>query len=125
MASQSVIHSVEQSKPAVVPFPKAIPEQVTQAELGELLDSRSLLAQLEKQVGKQEAAIRELLEAGASVEAGPRVAELKEAFRRNIAWRDVAERLGDRLYGDGKGGAYCNKVLQSTKPTRTLSLQVQ
>jgi len=110
----------------VVSFP-AVPsvEQITQKELNALLDSRSLLAQLEKQVREQEAAIRQHLEAGASVESGPRVAELKEAFRRNIAWREVAERLGDRLYGDGKGEAYCNKVLQSTKPTRTLNLWVE
>jgi hypothetical protein len=37
----------------------------------------------------------------------------------------VAERLGDRLYGDGKGEPYCEKMLSSTKPARSVSLNVR
>jgi hypothetical protein len=123
MATESVIHHVGQSKPAVVPFPKVISEQVTQAELSELLDSRSLLAQLEAEVQQQEASVRARLEAGASVEAGARVAELKENFRRNVSWREVVVRLAERLKLDGE--AYCAKVLASTKPSRTVSLVIK
>jgi hypothetical protein len=50
---------------------------------------------------------------------------LKESSRRSVAWRVVAERLGDRLYGNGRGEGYCDRVLQSTHPSRTVTLVVQ
>ncbi len=39
--------------------------------------------------------------------------------------RSVAARLAERLYGDGRGHAYAQNVLQNTKATKTLSLVVR
>jgi hypothetical protein len=121
VATQSVIHSAEQSKLAVVPFPALQP--ITQTELILLLGMRGRLRQLEAQVQEAEQYIKTRLEKGAFLEPGHHRAELKENFRRNVSWKDVVVRLAERLRMDGE--AYCAKVLSSTKPSRTVSLVVE
>lgn len=109
----------------VVPFPQlSVPpkEPITQLELDILLSLKNRLAQLQAQVETEEMALRGRLEAGAIVEPGVHVAELKESFRRNVAWKAVTIRLAERLKLDGE--SYCARVLGATKPTRTVSLQV-
>lgn len=124
MSTQSVIHPVEQSKsPFVVQLPS--PQTITQLELTALLSLRGRLSQLEKQIESAEQSIKTRLEKGAVIEPGDHHAELTENLRRNVSWKDVAVRLGDRLFGNGKGEPYCEKVLSSTKPTRTVSLKLQ
>lgn len=111
--------------PQVVPFPQSSvpPKQpVTQLEIEIFLSLRNRLTQLQSQVDAEEAALRGRLEAGAIVEPGVHVAELKESFRRNVAWKAVTIRLAERLKMDGE--AYCTRVLGATKPTRTVSLAV-
>jgi hypothetical protein len=111
----------------VVPFvlhPTSIPEQVGQLEILALLSLRNRARQIEQQISTAEESIRTRLEAGASVEAGEHAAELKESFRRNVAWKEVVARLAERLYGEDRGEAYCSNVLQNTKPTRTVSLTI-
>lgn len=119
MATRIVSSAVEQHKLAVVPFPA--PQAVTQLELAALLSLRARLHQLEEQVEAAEASIKNRLETGASLEPGDHTAELKESFRRNVSWKDVATRLADRLYF-GKGMNYVESILRKTKPTRTVSL---
>jgi hypothetical protein len=125
VATQSVIHSVEQSKSSVVSFPVPRVEPVTQLEIVALLSLRNRARQLAEQVSAAETSIRNRLEAHAEVEAGDHTAELTASSRRTVAWREVAERLGDRLYGDGKGEGYCDRVLQSTRPSQTVHLTVR
>ena len=109
---------------SVVPFPQSVPakEPITQLEIELLLSLRGRLAQLQSQVETEEAAFRARLEAGASVEPGARGAELKESWRRNVSWKSVCIRLAKRLRLDG--AAYCARVLASTKPTRSVSLEI-
>ena len=120
--SQNVSEVLTHSKLVVVPFPA--PQTITQLELTALLSLRGRLAQLETQVEAAEQSIKTRLESGCAIEAGDHAASLKESLRRNVAWREIAERLGDRLFGNGKGEPYCEKVLSSTKPTRTVSLKI-
>ena len=117
MATQQ---SIPQSL-AVVPFPA--PQTITQLELTVLLALRGRLAQLASQVQEAEQSIKTRLEKGAALEPGDHRAELKENFRRNVSWKDVAIRLADRLKLNGE--AYCVKVVASTKPTRTVSLVIE
>jgi hypothetical protein len=122
MATQTnVSPSVQQSKPAVVPFPA--PQPITQLELTALLSLHGRLHQLEGQVEAAEQSIQTRLEAGCSVEGGDYVAKLKTNSRRNVAWKDVVVRLAERLKLDGQ--AYCARVLASTKPTKTVALVVE
>ena len=122
MATQTnVPSSVQQSKLIVVTFP--VPHEISQLELATLLSLRGRLRQLEKQVSEAEQSIQTRLEAGVIPEPGDHTAELKESFRRNVSWKDVAIRLAERLKMDGE--LYCSKVLSSTKPTRTVSLDVR
>ena len=119
MASQIVSH--------VAPFPQSVPavpakEPITQLEIELLLSLRSRLAQLQGQVSTEESAFQERLEAGASVEPGAHGAELKESWRRNVSWKSVCIRLARRLKLDG--AVYCARVLASTKPTRSVSLEI-
>ncbi len=125
MATQSVIHSVEQSKSSVVSFPVPEVEPITQLEIAALLSLRNRARQLAEQVSSAETSIRTRLESHAAVEVGDHTAELTTSSRRTVAWREVAERLGDRLYGDGKGEGYCDRVLQSTRPSSTVHLTVR
>ena len=99
--------------------------EIPQAKLEFIILLRNERERLKEQLEEAEAEVRAALEAHAPVEPGVHSANLKESFRRNVAWREVAERLGDRLYGDGKGDGYCEKVLAGTKPARTVSLQIQ
>ena len=110
--------------PQVVSFPIPQAEPITQFELGMVLSLRNRARQLEAQIADAEKTIRTRLEAGISVEAGEHTANLKESFRRNVAWREVSERLAERLYGEGRGEAYSENVLQNTKPSRTVSLTI-
>jgi hypothetical protein len=110
---------------SVVQFPKPVPstEPISQTELALLLSLRGRLHQLEEELEAAENSVTTRLEAGAGVQPGDRVAELKENLRRNVSWKDVVVRLAERLKMDGE--AYCAKVLASTKPNRTVSLVVK
>ena len=119
------VHTVEPlpQVPQVVPFPST-QEQITQAQLERIIALRNQAATLAKDLESEEAEVRTALEAGTPVEPGTHVASLKEISRRTISWRDVAVRLAERLYGDGRGHAYAENVLQNTKPSRTILLVV-
>jgi len=119
--SHTVAPSIEQSKLAVVPFPA--PQPVSQLELLALTSLRGRLHQLQEQVEQAEQSIKARLEKGGIVEPGDHRAELKEQFRRNVSWKDVTIRLAERLRMNGE--AYCAKVLNSTKPTRSVSLVIE
>jgi len=117
----NVPQSVEQSKLAVVPFPP--PQAITQLELAAFLSLRGRLRQLTEQVEAAEQSMKSRLEKGCSIEEGDHTAELKESFRRNVSWKDVATRLADKLFF-GKGLNYVERILRKTKPTRSVSLVV-
>jgi len=120
MATQQTIsQSLEQSKLVVLPEPQTI----SQVELTLFLSLRSRLHQLEEQVRQAEQSLEVRLEKGAVLEPGDHRAELKENFRRNVSWKDVVTRLANRLRMDGE--AYCAKVLNSTKSTRTVSVVIE
>jgi hypothetical protein len=123
MATNVIPQTVGQSKLQIVPFPA--PQPVTQSELTTLLSLRGRLHQLQNQVETAEQSIKDRLASGCSVEVGDHTAELKDNLRRNVSWREVCERLGDRLFGNGKGEPYCAKVLAATKPTRSVSLVIE
>jgi hypothetical protein len=118
---QSIPQFVEQQKSAVVVPIAPFPRPINQEELEEFILLRRKLETLEA----LEADLKQRLQAGATIEDGIHLARLKLGSRRNVAWREVAERLGDRLYGNGKGEPYCEKVLNSTRPTPTTSLVVE
>jgi len=115
----------------IVPFPaspQVIPqspqEPVTQSQLQRIIALRNQAAALAKDLDSAESAVQTALESGASVEPGIHVASLKEQFKRAVSWKDVAIRLAERLYGEGRGSAYAANVLQNTKPERSVKLIV-
>ena len=116
--------AITQSMPFVVPSQTSpAVEPISQTELALLLSLRGRLHQLEEELEAAENSVKDRLEAGAKVQAGDRVAELKENLCRNVSWKDVVVRLAERLKMDGE--AYCAKVLSSTKPSRTISLVIE
>jgi hypothetical protein len=102
--------------PQVVPAP----EHITQDELSNLLSLRARLHQLEAQVEEGEKLLRECLECGVPVEPGDHFARLDERFRANVAWKDKAIDLAERL--GLNGNAWAQNVLTHTGKTRTVSL---
>jgi hypothetical protein len=115
--------AASQIVPQVVPFPQSVPAvQISQLELIALLSLRNRLAQLEQQVESAEECIKARLQAGAAVEPGVYTAEVKDAGRRNVAWKSVAARLAKKLGYDPV--AYCARVLAGTKPTPGFRLDV-
>ena len=121
MATHSILS--EQSKsPSIVPFPAQV---ISQSELVLFLSLKGRLQQLEEQVASAQEDLKARLEAGAIVQPGDHIARLDERSRRNVAWRAIAEDLADTVFGDGKGESYCDEVLNSTKPSITLSLVVR
>jgi hypothetical protein len=117
VATQSVIHSVEQQKPAiVVPIPKLSPKAIMQADLSRILSMRQQIEAIEEQLNEAETSVRVALESGADVEAGLFRASLKTTERRNVAWKSVVEReLGED---------YSRRVLAATKPDSYTTLVV-
>lgn len=112
-----------QTLPHVVQFPQSVPAvEISQQDLVDLIAARNTFAKLKKHVESLEESVQTRLEAGASVEPGAHVVELKEGSRRNVAWKDVVMRLAERLGLEPEG--YCSNVLAHTKPTRTVSLVV-
>ena len=98
-------------------------ESISQIELQLLLSLRGRLKQLQEEIAAEEESLKTRLEAGAVIEPGDHTAELKQNFRRNVAWKAVVIRLALRLKINGE--AYCERVLAATKPTKTVSLIVQ
>ena len=124
MATQSVIHPIGQSQPAaVIPFRKAAPAAISQEDLEEFILLKRYAREAQAKFDSKEAELREKVEAGAEVEDGVHTAKLKESFRKSVSWKDVVVRLADRLKLNGE--AYCERVLASTKPSRTISLVVE
>ena len=121
MATSKVIPLIPRTQAQPLPKP---PQEITQGDLSYILATRLELDRLKSPLTEAEASVKARLEGGAAVEHGVYRTWLKENFRRAIAWRDVAERLAERLYGNGRGFGYCEGVLKSTKPTRTVSLDV-
>jgi hypothetical protein len=120
MATQTI------AVPRVISFPAVqIPQTVTQSELELLLSLRNRAAQLESQIDSAEASILARLRTGASVEDGQHSASAKESSRRSVSWREVAERLAVRAFGQRKGELYCPRVLASTKPSKCYSLEIE
>jgi hypothetical protein len=124
MATQTVSHPQLKFAVAVPIATPAAPKPITQLDLETLICLRNALKRREQEFSRLEADLKSRLEAGAEVEEGVHVADLKESFRRTVAWKEVAEQLADQLYGAGHGTAYCGQVLDDTTPARSVSLQV-
>ena len=109
--------------PQVVPFTPEAKPQIHQFQLERFIHLRNQAAVLKSQLEAAETELKAALENGVPVEPGTHACSLKESFRPTIAWRDVAVRLAERLW-PRRGSAYCENVLQNTKPSRTVALIV-
>ena len=107
--------------PQLVPFRKPT-EEITQDELAILLSLRGRLHQLAAQVEAAEQSIKARLELGTAVEDGDHTVRLEEHFRANIAWKEKAIDLAERLGLNAQ--AWAQNVLSHTTRTRTVSLFV-
>ncbi len=121
-ATQNLPHPEVQSNPAVVRFPQAAPDTITQEELALLLSLRGRLEQLRTQVEAEEESLKARLEAGVTVEAGDHIARLDEHFRACVSWKEKAVDLAERLGLNGQ--AWAQNVLSHTAKTRTISLYI-
>jgi hypothetical protein len=119
MATQTIAVPHVISFPAVQP-----PEKITQSELELLLALRHRAAQLDRQVTAAEISIMDRLRIGASVEDGQHSASIKESNRRSVGWKEIAERLAVRAFGQKKGKLYCARVLAATKPSTSFSFEL-
>ena len=116
-----------QTVPQIIPFRKPTttsqtPREVTQGDLSYILATRLEIDRFKSLLTEAEASVRSRLEAGAAVESGEHLATLREHWRKSTSWRNVAERLANRVYGPGQGDGYCQRVLAGTKPTRSVQL---
>ena len=121
MATSRVIPLIPRTQAQPLPKP---PQEITQGDLSYILATRMEVDRLKTNLAEAEASVKSRLEAGAAVEHGVYRTRLKEHFRCAVAWREVSERLAERLYGEGRAFAYCENTLKNTKPTRTVSLHV-
>ncbi len=121
MATSKVIPLIPRTQAQPLPKP---PQEITQGDLSYILATRLEIQRLKANLTEAEESLKFRLGAGARVESGVFRAWLKEHFRRAVAWREVSERLAERLYGNGRGFAYCENTLKNTKPTRTVTLHV-
>ena len=88
--------------PKVIPFPSTAqvpptthtPQEITQGDLSYILATRLEIQRLKTNLTEAEESLKFRLEAGARVDSGVFRTWLKEHFRRAVAWREVAERVG-------------------------------
>jgi hypothetical protein len=123
MATQIITPAPQHNAVAVLQFPSESPK-ITQEEIVQALLLKQHIGEQQAELDKIEADIRARLEANAPVESGLHTAQLKEHFRISIAWKQIAERLAGKLYGEGRGEAYLKNVAGNTKPNRTVSLDL-
>lgn len=117
MASLQIIsHSVPRFK--VVPS-----VEISQHEIAELIEAQNTLGKLQLRVNSLEDSILARLQAGAVVEGGLHCAEVKKNSRRSPAWKDITQRLAQRLGFDPD--AYVSNVISHTKPSISYSLEVR
>ena len=122
--NKSIAARISSEGPILLPVLSQFHDQtdlISQLELGLFCSLVNRLEQLQTQVEAQEAALKSRLEAGVEVEPGVHVASLKESFRRNVSWKSCTEKLARRLKLTG----YCERVLAATRPSRSVSLEVQ
>jgi hypothetical protein len=111
--------------PQVISFPSVrAAEPITQSELALLVSLTARAKQIEKQIEDAEASIMARLRVGGRVEDGQHCASIKESSRRSVAWKEICETLAIRAFGQKKGEMYCPRVLASTKPSKSFSLQI-
>lgn len=119
MAASAIL---QQHPAVVVPFP-ATKGIIPQEKLAEIIALRQRIESLEAELKAAEGEVRQQLDAGADIEAGLFRASIKTSERRNVAWKDVALRLAERLKLNPK--AYAANVIEHTKPTVTTRLVVE
>ena len=116
-----------QTVPHVVSFPQSVPavevKEIAQQELIHYIDACNTLDALQKHADALESSILARLRAGATVESGVHVAEVKRNTRRNPAWKDAARALAKTLGFDVD--EYCSNVLAQTPPSISYSLNVR
>ncbi len=117
MATSKVIPLIPRTQAQAIPKP---PQEITQGDLSFILATRLEIDRLKANLAEAEDSVKSRLEAGAEVERGTHLATLKEQWRKSTSWRDVAERLANRVYGPGQGDSYCQRVLASTKAMRSV-----
>jgi hypothetical protein len=126
MTTASVIQlSDPRSSTHVLQLPASFLKPISQLDLETVILLRNTLRRKQQDLDSMEAALKARLEAGASVEEGVHTAEMRTSTRRTVAWKAVAADLADTVFGDGKGDSYCEDVLNSTVPTKTVSLHVE
>ena len=126
MTTASVIQlSDPRSSTHVLQLPASFLKPISQLDLETVILLRNTLKRKQQELDSMEAALKARLEAGASVEEGVHTAEMRVSARRTVAWKAVAADLADTVFGDGKGDSYCEDVLNSTAPTKTVSLHVE
>ena len=109
----------------VLQLPVSFLKPISQLDLETVILLRNTLKRKKEELESVEATLEARLEAGTTVEDGVHTAELRVSTRRTVAWKAVAADLADTVFGDGKGDSYCEDVLNSTAPTKTVSLHVE
>lgn len=107
---------------AILQFPSAPSDQISQVELSDFLAAQKQLEIIQRHVDSLESSLLARLRAGATVETGEIAAQAKRSTRRSPSWKDVVKRLAGRLGMDGD--AYCSNVIAHTKPSESFSLEI-
>lgn len=118
MATQTIA-----AQSAVLQFPQSVPAtEVSQQELVDLIEARNLADALAKQVKTLEDDIKLRLQAGAPVEQGIHVVELKRNSRRTPAWKDATRALAEKMGLNPDG--YCAAIIEQTAPSVWFSIEI-
>src|SRR5689334_14906363 len=126
MATQQIVSSVStQQKSAAIQFPASFLKPISQLDLEAMILLRNNLKCKQGELDSIEAELKARLEAGATVQEGVHIAELRASSRPAVAWKSVAADLADTVFGDGNGESYCEDVLNSNVPTKSTNLHIE
>jgi hypothetical protein len=98
---------------------------VSQNTLQSVLKLRSKIEKLHAKLDAAESVVLESLKAGAVVQNGMLVAEIKTSERRNVAWKPILVREVSKRDGDGAGEKLAERILNATKPDTYENLVVK
>lgn len=99
--------------------------KITQKVLTAIMKQRAKLDQASAKLKAAEDKVFESLKAGASVEPGMLLAEVKRIERRNVAWRPAFEEQISKRDGEGAGKKLAERILAATQPSVYESLSVK
>jgi hypothetical protein len=99
--------------------------EVKQQELLRLIEIRNKISTLEAEKSQLEEEVKNRIVAGAKIESGTFLCELKTTMVRRPSWKDELIAFADKVKGAGAGVKLAAKITENTEPVPSVQLKIK